>query len=305
MSTSSGLLIAAICLVATLLVLNILCWWLWQFLHTAWKRGGPFARAAGGRIFALGPIDKLKRRFPRISAFIQARFEAGRFVGLPLTLMVIAIGYVVFLLAGIIEELFENELLPLDRAIYAGIEPMRSDAVVSMFEWITHFGDMETLTAVCLVVTAMLLVHGPKRFILPFWISVLGAQITSWGGKFFFDRPRPDFVSDVPFSPSFPSGHSASSVSIYMLLAYILARQLNNTPARFQIIYWLTVTSGLVALSRIILGVHYASDVAAGILLGMFWCAVAVAIAELIEHKGRLTLGTEHQLVSKRSEQNR
>ena len=227
----------------------------------------------------------LRQRQPKLAVFLAERFRANAFTGLPLTLIVVALVYLVLLAGGLVEELFEgNELLALDTQLFALIKPFRSDAVLAISGWITHFGDTTTIIAVALVVTAMLWAHGPQRFILPFWIAVFGAQVTTWLGKYAIDRSRPDFAATVPNNPSFPSGHSASAVSTYLLLAYILVRDMKPGDRKVITVYWLAVVAGLIALSRIVLGVHYASDVAAGVLVGGFWVAVAVTAAELMKN---------------------
>ena len=47
-----------------------------------------------------------------------------------------------------------------------------------------------------------------------------------------------------------------------------------------RIAYWIAILVGLIGLSRIMLGVHYVTDVAGGFLVGGFWLLVAFAIAE-------------------------
>ena len=85
-------------------------------------------------------------------------------------------------------------------------------------------------------------------------------------------RPRPYLViSQLELlvaqesSTSFPSGHSASS----FVCAYMLARMFGKKGA------WAYVPAALIALSRIYVGVHYPSDVLAGIALGTLIGAVA------------------------------
>src|SRR5690606_18620594 len=108
--------------------------------------------------------------------------------------------------------------------------------VLAVFTWLTALGNQETLTAVLIVSTAMLAVHGPQRYILPLWIAVIGAQTMSTLGKYIVARPRPDFLVDIDINTySFPSGHATSAFSLYLLLAYALTRDLEIGWARFEI----------------------------------------------------------------------
>jgi membrane-associated phospholipid phosphatase len=277
--------LVALAIIVVAIVMRFVCLFTWRAIIWAIARSRHSVGHMRSRAAGWGPIRATRERWPGPTNFLAARLRTSRFDGLPLTLITLTAVYLAFLFAGLVEEVFESEeLLIIDQAIFDKIDPFRSPAVLAVFGYITRFGDMETLTAVTLIATAMLAVNGPHRFILPLWISVIGAQISSWAGKFAVDRPRPDFIYDFAAnSPSFPSGHAASAVSIYLLLAYVLARDLKSEGFRFDIVYWFAVVALLVGLSRIVIGVHYPSDVAAGFLLGAFWIGVAVAVAELIK----------------------
>jgi membrane-associated phospholipid phosphatase len=156
---------------------------------------------------------------------------------------------------------------------------------VAVFRWITMFGNVQTLLAVVIVTTGFLLAHGPRAFLLPSWIAILGSEITTWSGKFALNRVRPEFLYDVTASsPSFPSGHAANSLAVYGMIAYVIARDLGPTRA-LHIYYWTLAAVLLIALSRVMLHVHYPSDVLAGLLVGTFWLLLAVVIAE--RHRSR------------------
>lgn len=89
-----------------------------------------------------------------------------------------------------------------------------------------------------------------------------------------FERPRPEFANIDGYS--FPSGHAFGSATIYGLLALLVLRIWRTSPWRWlwAALIWLLIL--LIGLSRIMLGVHYFSDVLAGLGLGFgwaFWCA--------------------------------
>ena len=92
-------------------------------------------------------------------------------------------------------------------------------------------------------------------------------------------RQRPSLPSPVDIVPglSFPSGHAQSAVVAWTLIAWLTTGAVSG---RWR---WLTVSLPVVAilaigLSRVALGVHYPSDVAAGYALGGAWVAVALAL---------------------------
>jgi undecaprenyl-diphosphatase len=198
-----------------------------------------------------------------------------------LSLIVIGAIYAASLFAGLVDEVYEaEELKAFDEAVFAAIESYRSAALVAVFRFITALGSTETLVAVTLVATGFLLAHGPRRYVGPLWVVIVGSQLTTWMGKFLVDRGRPDFILDVTAaSPSFPSAHAAGATAIYGVIAYALARDLPGS-WRLHVGYWTVVLAALIGASRVFLNVHFASDVAAGHLVGIFWLLLGIAMAE-------------------------
>ncbi len=96
--------------------------------------------------------------------------------------------------------------------------------------------------------------------------------------KELLDRVRPTFnpIAET-LGPSFPSGHSASAAAFYAAVALVLARR--RSPKTRALIAGGAVAIAVgVACSRVLLGVHWMSDVAAGLAFGWAWfgiCAIA------------------------------
>ena len=139
-----------------------------------------------------------------------------------------------------------------------------------------------------IVASAFLLAHGPAGYVLPIWLTVVGSQVTTYLGKFIIARPRPEFLLDVTASsPSFPSGHTTGAMAVYGIIAYTILRDVSSPRARFDVAYIAAVLILLVAFSRIFLSVHFPSDVAAGLLVGLFWLLAGIALAEIRRAGGR------------------
>ena len=262
----------------------------WRGLRLASRLFGKAAVAVDemrGREDVSGLWARLRSSFPKTTGFLHARVTLSRFAGLPLTLIVIAAIYIAGLLGGLVEELMEaEELVRLDEAIHQGSGVMRTDGMVVVFSWITDLGCSAALIAVTLVTTGLLWAHGRASVVAPLWLTVLGSQLTTLAGKYALARPRPEFAADVAaFTPSFPSGHATSAMAVYGFIGYVIARGFATTRQRFEIVYWTAVLIGLIGFSRILLGVHYASDVAAGFLVGGFWLLVGFAVAEHERHR--------------------
>jgi undecaprenyl-diphosphatase len=91
------------------------------------------------------------------------------------------------------------------------------------------------------------------------------ANLASNALKFAFDRTRPDIIEHLDHvnSASYPSGHATSAAVVYLLLAWL-------APPRWRPFAW-TLAGAMILLnacSRIMLGVHWASDIAGGTMLG-------------------------------------
>jgi undecaprenyl-diphosphatase len=248
----------------------------WMANSSAWTRTHPL-RAA------------LQQRFPKSYFFVEARFDAKRFAGLPLTLLVAAALYAISLLGGLIDELLESKgAIAFDSAVNRAVDRYRTTALVPVFAWITNLGDSAALVGVALVATGFLWAHRRTPFVVPLWAAILGSQLTTWLGKFGFDRPRPDFVTAVTaISPAFPSGHATGAMAVYGFIAYAIARDLRFRRSRFEITFWTLMVVALIGFSRVFLSVHYATDVLAGFLVGGFWLLVAVTLTEFARERAR------------------
>lgn len=230
----------------------------------------------------------LASRWPRSYRFVARRLDARSPGGLPLTLGVAAAFYIAALAGGLVEEVLEaDELLVFDRAVNVYMDAFRAEPFVTIFAWITTLGGSATLIAVTLVGTAFLWAYRRWHCILPMWVTVVGAQATTYLGKFALGRERPEFLTAVTaVTPSFPSGHTTGAVAVYGFIAYLVARDLPRRREQFEVVYWTMVLVGAVGFSRVYLSVHYASDVLAGVLVGGFWLLVGVMLAQYRGHAG-------------------
>ena len=120
-------------------------------------------------------------------------------------------------------------------------------------------------------------------------VVVLGIQVLVMTGKDGYGRSRPDAGSAIalPSSASFPSGHAATGTAVFGLLAILAA-----TAARTRTERVLAVCAGIVlalaiGASRVVLNVHYVTDVLAGWWLGLAWMAMCLLALRLLVRRGR------------------
>jgi len=104
----------------------------------------------------------------------------------------------------------------------------------------------------------------------------------------YFDRPRPaDHLDVLQLSgPSFPSAPALMAVLCYGLLAYLLIPKLPSLFWKWFAVLLLTLAIIMVALSSLLFGTHYFSDVLAGVALGLAWAGLVYTLVERIFREG-------------------
>ena len=199
----------------------------------------------------------------------------------PRLLSAAAVLILVLLLAVVADLGDGGEIARLDAAVSGAVAGAHVSPLSAVALWITQIGAEPSLAAVALVSTLFLWAHGRGVLVAPLWLTFGGAMTTTWAGKYAIDRPRPVFTDLASaLSPSFPSGHATGAVALFGFVAYAVARGLGPGPARFHVAIWMALLIVLIAASRVLLSVHYVSDVLAGLLVGGLWLLIGIAAAE-------------------------
>lgn len=105
--------------------------------------------------------------------------------------------------------------------------------------------------------------------------------------KEYYGRPRPDLVDhlDTVHTLSFPSGHALVTTVAYLTLASIVIGFLQGRRARIYVLSVAVLVAVLVGISRVYLGVHWPSDVAAGWALGAAWSSASWLIVHFLRRR--------------------
>ena len=161
--------------------------------------------------------------------------------------------------------------------------PYRADNATSWstdaLQFVTELGGTYVVIAVLIIVSVLEYRRVPNKWVPVFLVTVVVGEILLVNAvKELLDRVRPTFnpIAET-LGPSFPSGHSASAAAFYAAAALVLARR--RSPNTRALIAGGAVAIAVgVACSRVLLGVHWMSDVAAGLAFGWAWfgiCAIA------------------------------
>ena len=166
-----------------------------------------------------------------------------------------------------------------DAALASHLRARMPDATLRIVATITHLGDLWTVAAASVVVLAILLLRRHPSLATSWTIAVAGIVPINSAIKAWFHRARPLHGYMTEAGWSFPSGHAFGAMVFYGMLAYVLLRL---SPLRWH----RAVVAGAIAMvtvigvSRVLLQVHYLSDVLGGYASGLAWLVVCIGGAE-------------------------
>lgn len=188
---------------------------------------------------------------------------------MPLALFGLVLAWAVTLLFGGLE--FDRALLFF---LYAGDSPRLAAAA----RWSTELGGGVALLAATGFGTGFLLYRRAWRPALLLVLVTLSGRLMVALQKDWTARVRPDAHGHlVPVdSLSFPSGHAANTAMVALCLALLVPRGPRARAAAIWTAVWLAI---LVGLSRVMLGVHWPSDVVGGWAFGLFWTLLLLRLS--------------------------
>lgn len=167
----------------------------------------------------------------------------------------------------------------LDRALYEALYAGHRPALFAIACFFTALGEPTVLIASGVGCWLWLWYAGRARMGLALLLIALLGRGLSEAQKYWIARVRPDVEPHlvVVKTSSFPSGHAASSMIFYLTLALALAAGTRwGRPAAAGAV----ILSLLIGTSRVMLGVHWPSDVIGGWAFGLLWVLVALRSAE-------------------------
>ena len=179
--------------------------------------------------------------------------------------------------------------MALDLRIQSVVHGYASPNLTRVMLALTWIGSPSLLLPGTAVIAAFLWWRRLHRDTVTFLIAMTGTGILIVVLKLYFRRLRPDIpwalVDENSFS--FPSGHSIVAVVLYGSLLVLGLLHLCTSWERLAVSVVMVVTVLGIGLSRIYLGIHYPSDVAAGYLVGCIWLATVTLAEWEVRRMGR------------------
>ena len=217
---------------------------------------------------------------------VRKRLDPTQRFGLRLTLFAIAVVLVAVPFATLLfQVLAKGPLTRLDGRIANDLNHWVHDSppAVQVLELISLLGKPIVLTVFVGAGVLALWRRNQYKLIAFLILTTLGGGLVDTAVKILVNRPRPlvDHPIHTAFGKSFPSGHAMSSLVCYGALLVIFLPALRKGRARHVAIAATSLLVLAIGLSRLMLGVHFVSDILGGYVLGAAWLIGAVAIFEV------------------------
>jgi membrane-associated phospholipid phosphatase len=221
-------------------------------------------------------VEEATEDVVRSRPWLRARLDPAAATGLALTAALLAIvtgGLIVGVLALLVRG--NATLRSIDASVAAWGDHHATHLSTRLLWFVTDLGDWPVFPLIGILVLVVGLRRAPSRYLVPFLLVVWGGnELATNGIKDLVDRARPTLNPvAATLGPSFPSGHSSTAASFYAALALVLSRGCGSR-ARAALIGLAAAIAVAVAASRVLLDVHWLSDVIAGLALGWAWFAV-------------------------------
>jgi undecaprenyl-diphosphatase len=225
----------------------------------------------------------LRRRLPVVEASVLA------VIGL--------LGALLWLFISIAGEVREGETADWDRRLLLALRSAADPAVPWGPPWVqemardfTALGGVAMLSLMTFAAVGYLLLARKHYAAVAVFVAVAGGLVLSTLLKLGFDRPRPDLVPhrSLVYTTSFPSGHSMMAAVTYLTLGALLARVEGSIRIKIYLLSVAVVLTVLVGVSRVCLGVHWPTDVAAGWTVGAAWALLCSLVMRRLQRRGKV-----------------
>jgi membrane-associated phospholipid phosphatase len=203
---------------------------------------------------------------------MDPKTETGLLLVLALAVIVLA-GVVLGVLGFLVRS--NSDLLSVDRSVAPWGEEHMTDFAQWMLDFVTSFGSTGVIVGFSVGVFVVEMIRRPTRWLPVFLITVtIGQTMMSTLIKELLDRVRPTANPIAhTLGPSFPSGHTTGAAACFAAFALVLGRGRSRNVQ--SLLAGAAVFIAIaVAASRVLLGVHWLTDVLGGLALGWGWFAL-------------------------------
>jgi undecaprenyl-diphosphatase len=186
------------------------------------------------------------------------------------------------------EAVYEQEDV-FDARVHAYLLAHTTPLLIKIASGFTYLGSSLFLLPTYILLIGILIIFKKRRTALDISIVALSSFLMMQVLKQVFHRRRPDLpiIKNI-HTYSFPSGHSLSSFIFCSILVYLVWKGEGRIIYKWVLTILLLLLAVAIGLSRIVLNVHFATDVIAGFCLGVMWVTISFWIIQKINQRRSL-----------------
>lgn len=174
------------------------------------------------------------------------------------------------------------KLEQVDSTMHREASTLRTPGATLFFTVVTQIGSPVGLACIVLAVSIVLVIRKRWRWLAYLLVTSIVGSLLNLALKLYYARARPDLSEAVRQASgySFPSGHSMGAAIVFGAICYLATRAVRHPRAKAAVLALATTMILAVAASRVYFGVHWISDVAAGIGAGLLWVTMTTVAYE-------------------------
>ena len=253
-------------------------WLIASFGPGIWRFVRSVATSLGRALREEAEVTALVGRHPGLFGFLGRRFSRERPSGLYLTATAAsALYFFSSFVSTALSLALSRAITDYDPQISALLRAFRTPTVTRLLWGATVLADLRVILLLALAAALLLVMWGRRAEAGLLVVTLFGGLLLQEVTQLAFRRPRPPVALSLitePSSFSFPSGHAFTSLLFAGVIVFVLWRAVPSLRARLATLFVAALCTGAVGLSRVYLGVHWASDVIASWSLALAWLSV-------------------------------
>lgn len=162
-----------------------------------------------------------------------------------------------------------NKYNVIDKNIHDFVIKFSSETMTKIMKVFTFLGSTPFIIGLCILIFIILMLLKKKEYAFKCAGILVISTLLNNIVKVIIRRPRPEYITVIENTFSYPSGHTMASVTLYGFLIYYLFKTKISKSYKILFSILLGIIPFVVAISRIYLGAHYFSDVFGAMLLSL------------------------------------
>lgn len=189
----------------------------------------------------------------------------------------------------------DYRLEAVDIAVFKAVHALQCPFFTGFFKIMTNM-----VNPIVLLIISMAMIHTlrQRQYLVALFANLALAVLLNLAAKDWIMRARPPLEQRLIHETgySFPSGHAMLAATFYGFIIFLIRKTKKSRRYKITGTVICLALIFLIALSRIYMGVHYATDVAGGFLAGMIYLIIYTSVAKRYFEKGRIVQGQMAEL---------